>query len=128
MSPTAVPVNRWPRAGVTPIQFPVLHTAFEAEGATASAIGATLSIDSATIVGVIDRLEKLGLLRRTPVPGDRRAYRLVLTDLGRTRLPPMQAAMDALNAEVDAMLGAAAGEVRRNLSRLCTLPLDDGTT
>lgn len=112
--------------GVTPIQFAVLQMAFESKDATASEIGAGLSIDSATIVGVIDRLEKLDLLRRTPVPGDRRAYRLVLTGSGLACLPEMQAAMDAFNAEVDAMLGAAAGHVRQNLSDLSRLTLDHG--
>ena len=113
--------------GVTPIQFAVLQTAFESETATASEVGAILSIDSATIVGVIDRLEKMDLLRRTPVPGDRRVHRLVLTDLGQARLPEMQAAMDDFNAEVNAALGTAAGDVRQSLSDLSDLTLDHGT-
>ena len=112
--------------GVTPIQFAVLQMAFESNDSTASEIGAGLSIDSATIVGVIDRLEKMDLLRRTPVPGDRRAYRLVLSDQGRTRLAEMQAAMDDFNAEVDARLGAAAEDVRQTLSDLARLTLDHG--
>lgn len=118
--------ERLSRFGVTPIQFAVLQMAFESDDPTASEIGAILSIDSATIVGVIDRLEAMDLLRRTPVPGDRRVYRLVLTALGRKRLPGMQAAMDDFNAQVDAVLGAAAGDVRQSLSRLSSLTLDHG--
>ncbi len=116
--------ERLSRFGVTPIQFAVLQTVFETEDATASEVGATLSIDSATIVGVIDRLEAMDLLRRVRAPEDRRIHRLVLTGTGRERLPDMQAAMDALNAEVDARLGAAAGEVRESLSRLSALTVE----
>lgn len=107
--------------GVTPIQFAVLQAVSEAEGGTASDIGTTLSIDSATIVGVIDRLEACGLVRRERSGRDRRIHRLVLTDDGSRRLPEMRAAMDGLNAEIDAALGGAAQTARASLTRLSAL-------
>ena len=107
--------------GVTPIQFAVLQAVSEGRDPTAADVGAVLMIDSATIVGVLDRLVSMDLLRRDRDPADRRVYRLVLTDFGAARLPEMQGAMDALNAEVDAALLASSAQVRAGLQALAAL-------
>lgn len=107
--------------GVTPIQFAVLQAVSEVGDPTAAEIGATLMIDSATIVGVIDRLVALALMTRAADPADRRIYRLSLTPRGREALPAMQAAMDGVNAEVDDALGASAAGVRASLRDLALL-------
>lgn len=108
--------------GVTPIQFAVLQAVSEAENQTAADIGAALMIDSATIVGVIDRLETLELLSRAAHPSDRRIKRLVLTAQGAAKLPAMQREMDALNAEIDAALDGSAKTIRKSLQTLSELP------
>lgn len=41
-----------------------------------------MSCDPSNATYVVDRLEKLGLAERRPVPGDRRAKRIVLTEDG----------------------------------------------
>ena len=82
--------------GVTPIQFAVLQAVSEVENQTAADIGAALMIDSATIVGVIDRLAAMSLLSREADPADRRINRLVLTPQGAVALPIMERAMDVL--------------------------------
>ena len=110
--------------GVTPIQFAVLQTVLETKDGTASEIGAILSIDSATIVGVIDRLERMDLLQRRRAPEDRRIHRLTLTETGLRCLPEMQAAMDGLNERIDAALGDGADDVRGSLSQLSELTLE----
>jgi len=45
-----------------------------------------LRSDKSAIVRSVDDLERQGLVTRTPVPGDRRARTVALTDLGRQRL------------------------------------------
>ncbi len=40
-------------------------------------------VEKATLTGLVDRAEQRGLVRRSPVPGDRRALRVTLTDTGR---------------------------------------------
>ena len=40
-------------------------------------------VEKATLTGVVDRAEQRGLVRRSPVPGDRRALHVTLTDTGR---------------------------------------------
>lgn len=45
-------------------------------------ISRTLHVEPQTLTGSIDRLEKLGLVRRERHETDRRGYRLVLTEAG----------------------------------------------
>lgn len=107
---------------VTPIQFAVLQAVSETESQTAADVGAALMTDSAALVGVIDRLAATGLLSRAAHPTDRRIERLVPTARGATALPPMPAAMEALNAESDAVMPPRAQTVRDSLRHLADLP------
>jgi MarR family transcriptional regulator, organic hydroperoxide resistance regulator len=105
--------------GVTPVQYAVLRALWERDGQSGAELGARLAIDSATTTGVVDRLEAAGLLARRPDPGgDRRVHRAVLTDRARALQPALDAAMDGLNAEVAAELGADAATVWAALRRL----------
>jgi DNA-binding MarR family transcriptional regulator len=40
-------------------------------------------VEKAALTGLVDRAERRGLARRSPVPDDRRALRVTLTDAGR---------------------------------------------
>jgi DNA-binding MarR family transcriptional regulator len=40
-------------------------------------------VEKATLTGLVDRAEQRGLVARSPVPGDRRALHVTLTDTGR---------------------------------------------
>jgi DNA-binding MarR family transcriptional regulator len=104
--------------GVTPTQYAVLKVLWERDCQSGAALGARLSIDSATITGVIDRLETGGLLERRSGGGDRRVHRLFLTDRGRALQGPLDAAMDRLNAEVAAEMGEEAQALWAALRRL----------
>jgi MarR family transcriptional regulator, organic hydroperoxide resistance regulator len=104
--------------GVTPPQYAVLKVLWDSDGQSGAAIGARLVIDSATITGVIDRLEEAALLRRRADDGDRRVYRLFLTARGKALQEPLDAAMDQLNAEVKAVLGGQARVLWEGLRRL----------
>jgi DNA-binding MarR family transcriptional regulator len=55
-------------------------------------------VEKAALTGLMDRAERRGLARRSPVPGDRRALQVTLTDAGH------QAAA-AFHAEIGAELG-----------------------
>ncbi|MDD7908326.1 MarR family transcriptional regulator [Pseudovibrio exalbescens] len=109
--------------GVTPIQFAVLQAIFERSESTSRDIGEALMIDSATIVGVLDRLEKLDLVRRERSTEDRRVYLLHLGEAGTILLPQLQQAMDELNEEMDAALGDSAETVRGSLSEISRVNL-----
>ncbi|HZS84363.1 MAG TPA: MarR family transcriptional regulator [Stellaceae bacterium] len=71
---------------VTPGRFGVIEVIAANPGLSQSELGALLGIDRSTVVAVIDRLEAAGLVRRDPVPEDRRSYALTLGERGRALL------------------------------------------
>ena len=103
---------------VTPTRYAVLNVLWEKDGQSAAEVGARLLIDSATITGVIDRLEAAGLLERRRDREDRRIQRLFLTAQGRALQEPLDRVMDELNDEVREMLGRQAPGLWRGLRRL----------
>ena len=103
---------------VTPVQYAILRVLAERDGQSGAELTARLVIDSATITGLLDRLEAAGLVERHPDAGDRRVHRARLTPRARALQPALDAEMDALNAEVAAELGARAPELWDTLRRL----------
>src|SRR5215469_3062370 len=75
--------------GVTPMQYAVLKVLWQQEGQTGAELGARLVIDSATMTGLIDRLEASGLLKRQADADDRRVQRLFVTKQGRSLQKPL---------------------------------------
>jgi MarR family transcriptional regulator, organic hydroperoxide resistance regulator len=101
------------QSGVTPTQYAVLKVLWERDGQSGAAVGARLSIDSATITGLIDRLAAAGLIERRASPEDRRINLLFLTARGHALQAPLDAAMDALNAELTHDAPALREQLRR---------------
>jgi len=69
---------------LTPQQFGLLRFLWEEDGLTQVELSTRSQIDRTTIGGLIDRLEQSGLFKRLPHPADRRAYRISLTDAGKS--------------------------------------------
>lgn len=93
---------------ITPDQFTVMRWLLEAEaqGRTQRELAELMASDPNTIVGVINRMENLGLVMRRPHESDKRAYRIRLTARGkRTYLRAREIAV-ALQSEVLASLPA----------------------
>jgi len=66
-----------------PSQFNLLNLLYgEAQGRTQIELSRLLITHRSNVTGLIDRLEARGLLERQPSPGDRRAYRVMLTAAG----------------------------------------------
>ena len=80
-------------------------------------LGALLGLDKSSTTGLVNRVEHRGLVRRTPVPEDKRAIRVRLTEQGR-------ALAEAFVAEVAAQLDQAVGGLaeldRKRLSLLAS--------
>ncbi|MRR36635.1 MarR family transcriptional regulator [bacterium] len=68
---------------LTPPQFSLLAFLWREDGLSQTSLSQKTQVDRTTIGGLIDRLEKLGLVERLPTPEDRRAYRICLTEKGR---------------------------------------------
>ncbi|MEM1417087.1 MAG: MarR family transcriptional regulator, partial [Myxococcota bacterium] len=50
-----------------------------------SALSGALRVSAGNVTGIVDALEREGLALRRPVPGDRRAMEVALTEAGRAR-------------------------------------------
>ncbi|GAB7026562.1 MarR family winged helix-turn-helix transcriptional regulator [Geotalea toluenoxydans] len=68
---------------LTTQQFGLLGFLWQEDGLSQAELSARSQIDRTTIGGLIDRLEKEGLVQRLPHPKDRRAYQICLSELGK---------------------------------------------
>jgi len=70
--------------GLTEAQFNVLNVLGTAPaGVSQRELSDVLVVDRSNITGLLDRMEKLGWVRRSDHPSDRRVYLVTLTDEGR---------------------------------------------
>ena len=69
-------------AGLTPTQWAALARLGEEGAASQNHLGRLTAMDPATVQGVVQRLEKRGLVDREPDPDDRRRTRLRLSAAG----------------------------------------------
>ena len=71
--------------GTTLPRFDVMSALDRAGPMRMSALSGTLRVSAGNVTGIVDALEAEGHVRRTPVPGDRRATEVALTEAGRAR-------------------------------------------
>jgi DNA-binding MarR family transcriptional regulator len=69
--------------GLTPMQALVLHALYEEEGLAAGELGKRLALDSATLSGVMDRMEENGWIIKNALKEDRRVLNVQLSDKAR---------------------------------------------
>ena len=67
---------------VTPIQGMLLFFLQKNDGSSLTQISQGLMLENPTVTGLIDRLEKLGYVKRSDHPNDRRVYLVYLTEKG----------------------------------------------
>jgi len=104
--------------GITPTQYAVMRVLFERDGQTGAGVSTYLQMDSATLTGVIDRLNHAGLLERRPDPGDRRVNRLHLSKKGLALMPDLDAAVEEANDFLNEMVGNRERALHTGLRRL----------
>lgn len=69
---------------LTPQQFGLLAFLWQQDGLSQAELSGKSQIDRTTMGGIVDRLEKEGLVERRPHPDDRRAYQVYLTKKGKS--------------------------------------------
>lgn len=69
--------------GITPVQGMVIAFLSEEDQITAGELGKKVELDSATLTGLLDRLEAARLIERRGNPDDRRSIKIHLTPQGR---------------------------------------------
>ncbi len=70
---------------ITPVQAMVLGFLAEEDQIIAGELGKKVELDSATLTGILDRLEGAGLIERKGNPDDRRSIKIHLTKQGKEK-------------------------------------------
>lgn len=97
---------------ITPGQYGVLNCLWQNGTATPKEIAQTLRLENSTISGVLDRMQKRGLIDRVVDPNDRRSVQVVATEEGRSMKEDVLRLIAELNAEI---LGGFTPEERATL-------------
>jgi DNA-binding MarR family transcriptional regulator len=91
--------------GIKPAHVGILRVIAQTDGLSQQALGERLGLFPSRLVGVLDELERRGLVERRDSPGDRRSYALYLTQAGRAMVAQLgqiaRAHQDALCAALD---------------------------
>lgn len=91
---------------LTPQQFGLLAFLWTEDGLSQAELSTRSQIDRTTMGGIIDRLEKEGLVERRNHPADRRAYQVYLTAKGKSLEEELCAVANRVQNKVNAPLTA----------------------
>ena len=100
---------------VTPAQSLVLLFLADEDRITSRRLGEKTSLDSATLTGILDRLESMELVERRKNPDDRRAILACLTKKGRSLCVKLEKVVEQANKKY---LGGLTGGEEKTFRRL----------
>ena len=83
--------------GLTSPQYFVFNALWMGDGVTVGELGERVSLDSSTLTGIIDRMERNGYVERRPNPDDRRSVLVFLTTKARELGPRILEFADELD-------------------------------
>ena len=101
------------RHDLTPVQAKLLCIVAEGPRGMAE-LAQCFGVEKAALTGLVDRVERRGLAKRTPVHGDRRALHVTLTDSGRRAAAAFHS---EVTAELERLLGSLAPPDREHFQR-----------
>ncbi len=84
---------------LTAVQGMVIRFLYDEDRVASNDLGRKINIDSATLTGILDRLEAGGLIERRQNPDDRRCIRIHLTGKGRMTGERVARLMEEANTE-----------------------------
>lgn len=116
-------LDRNPVQGLTPELWRLLYCLDRDQGGRQTDLAAVMDVTPVTLGRMIDQLEKRGLVRRSPDPGDRRALRVSLTAKATAPIARMrslvdesrQRAMQGLSQQDQDRFWELLGQIRGNL-------------
>ncbi len=103
--------------GVTAVQAMILDFLSDEDQITSHKLGQKCDLDSATLTGILDRLEAGGFLRRRPNQSDRRSILISLTEKGSGTARQIKMLMKQADA---GFLGRLSDDEKANLKCLLT--------
>jgi DNA-binding MarR family transcriptional regulator len=115
----AVFLDETAEAGITPVQFAALNTLRRRPGIDQRSLASAIGLDPSTIGGVVERLERRGLLRRAVSSSDRRLRSLELSAAGARLL--VAVTPQVLRSQQRLLAPLPAGERERFVAALRTL-------
>lgn len=96
--------SRLDQYGVTPVQYGVMYCLWTGKARTPKEIATILQLENSTISGVLDRMEKKGLLERRVSLEDRRFIEVILTEKGRSLEEPILKTVEEVNYDIMSVL------------------------
>jgi DNA-binding MarR family transcriptional regulator len=102
---------------LTPVQYAALLAIYRRPGVDQITLAGLIAYDRTTITGVVDRLERKGLVTRVVSDTDRRARELRVTEVGEATLHRVQPAVDAAQQVLLSGLSDAEAETLMHLLR-----------
>ncbi|MCX5834438.1 MAG: MarR family transcriptional regulator [Deltaproteobacteria bacterium] len=91
---------------ITPPQATLLFLLQERDGRIMSELGQVIGVDNSAITGLVDRLEKAGLVIRKLNPEDRRSLLIYITPGGRKEAKKAEAIIRRVNESIKAGFSA----------------------
>jgi DNA-binding MarR family transcriptional regulator len=101
------------RHDLTPVQAKLLCIVAEGPRGMAD-LAQCFGVEKAALTGLVDRVERRGLAKRTPVHGDRRALHVTLTDAGRRAAAAFHG---EVTAELEHLLASLSPPEREHFQR-----------
>ena len=86
--------------GLTPMQCLFMESLWEEDGLSVGDIGRRISLDTATLAGVLDRMVTAGWVRRETDPDDGRVARVYLTEKAQEAVSGLASAIEITNNEL----------------------------
>ncbi|OOG53238.1 MarR family transcriptional regulator [Polaromonas sp. C04] len=115
---------RMAQFSLRPVEFSVLTLIGHNPGITSRQLCATLDILPPNLVGIIQHMEKLGMLEKRDHPTDRRAQGLHLTETGKATLPLAEQTAYAIEIDATSRLGLTERKTLTSLLRKVYLQTD----
>jgi DNA-binding MarR family transcriptional regulator len=91
--------------GLAPAHLPVLFALADGAALSQKALAAAAAVEQPTMAATLNRMERDGLIARSPDPADRRSSLVSLTVAARDKLDAVRQATEAVNALALAGLG-----------------------
>jgi DNA-binding MarR family transcriptional regulator len=86
--------------GLTPMQCLFMEALWEEDGLSVGDIGRRISLDTATLAGILDRMVTAGWVRRETDPDDGRVARVYLTEKAQEAVSGLASAIEITNNEL----------------------------
>lgn len=103
---------------ITPVQYAVLYCLWENDKRSPKEIAERLKLENSTISGILERMEKKGLIERSISKEDRRYIQVMLTEKGANLKDAVLTAVEEVNNEVMSVFSDKDREMLKSWLRL----------